>query len=115
MSPKGRVKVALAGLTTNVLAVFLTLLERAATGRLRTKTAEPITVAAKQAGRTTTVSAITVNGPLWSYARPGVAAPRLSASTQTEVNSLVFISITIPHGRPSVEQILTEFHPPPAA
>ncbi len=103
MSPKGRVNVAFAGLITRVLAVFLTLPEIAAIGRLTTKNAEPIAVAIRQPGRTSTVSAITVNGSLSSYARQGVAVHRLTARTQTEVNNFVFMPFNILHRAPSVE------------
>src|SRR3989442_5999423 len=98
MSPKGRVKVALAGLTTSVLAVFLTLRDTTATGRLTTKKAAPIAVATRHAGRTTTVSAITTNGSRSSEAKLGVTPPKLSASTHTVVNSLVFMGS--PSGTP---------------
>ena len=87
------------------------LLEIAAAGRLITKNAEPITVATKQPGRTTRTSAITSSGPLSEDATLEVTPPRLTANTQTTVNSLVFIADTIQrHALPSVQYIFT----PPA-
>src|SRR5258705_11867608 len=104
MSPKGRVKVARAGLTTNARAVVLTLLEIAAIGRATTKNALPITVATKQAGRTRTTSATTLKGSGSSAPKLGLAQP--IASTQRVVNSLVFICFN--HSLPA-DVCLTKF------
>src|SRR5208282_81507 len=105
MSPNGRVNVALAGLTTSVLAAFFTLLDSAAAGKLTTKIAEPITVATRQAGRTTTASTATVSGPLPS-AELETAPPRPTASTHTIVMTLAFIPFTFSESARLVEHIL---------
>jgi hypothetical protein len=55
-SPSGLVKVALAGSTTSVSAVVFTLPDITATGKATMNTAEQITVATKQPGRTTAMS-----------------------------------------------------------
>jgi len=106
ISPIGRVNVALAGLAIRVSAVFFTLLDRTAIGRATTNTAEPSTVATKQAGRITTASVATVRGPLCSDAELDAMLPRMTASTQMVVTSLVFICLTFSDKASLVEHIL---------
>lgn len=77
-------------------------------GRLMTKNAEPMTVATRQAGRTNTTSATIAKGSLSSDAKLELALHKLMASTQIAVNSLVFISFTIPQPGPFVERILKQ-------
>lgn len=84
----GRVKVARAGASTSVLAVFFTLLDAAANGRAITKMALPTTVATKHIGRTTSASAAV---DMLSTARaPGVDRQPRSARHRRET-ILVFI------------------------
>ena len=96
----------MAGLDTRVSAVFFTLLDRTAIGRATTNTAEPRTVATKQAGRMTTASVATVRGPLFSDAELEAMLPKMTASTQTVVTSLAFICVTFSDKAGLVEHIL---------
>jgi len=106
MSPRGRLNVALAGLTTRAWAVFLTLLDAAAQGRARTNTAEPTTVATRQTGRTTRASAAASTGSVASSAELETTPPRPTASTQIAVNTLALIALTFGDRRGVVEHIL---------
>src|SRR5207249_8906927 len=91
MSPRGRVKVALAGVTTKASAVGFTLLEVAATGRLTTKKTLPTIVATKQSGRTTTASATTIAGSGVVSANVEVVLAIQTVTAQIIVISLVFM------------------------
>ena len=90
MSPKGLVNVALAGVMTRAWAVFLVLWDMAANGRLATKNTEPTAVAAKQAGRTITMS-VTIKIPCSSPAKLELAVAKSRASRHVVSLSLVFI------------------------
>jgi hypothetical protein len=90
MSPKGLVKVALAGVTTRAWAVFLVLRDIAENGRLATKNTEPTAVAAKQAGRMISMSVI-INIPGSSVAKLELAVAKIRASRHVVSLSLVFI------------------------
>src|ERR1035438_10038832 len=107
MSPTGRVNVALAGLTTSALAVFLTLLDNNAAGRATTNAAEPTTVATRQAGRTTRASATTSRGLLSSDAELEATLPRPTANTQIVVKTLALIPSTFSEPAPFVEYNLS--------
>src|ERR1051326_2240626 len=87
----GRVKVALAGLTTRTSAVVLTLLEMAAIGQLTTKKTLPTIVATRQTGRTMTTSATTMAGSGRVWAKVELVAAKQKASTHKKVISFVFI------------------------
>ena len=90
MSPKGLVNVALAGVMTRAWAVFLVLWDMAEKGRPATKKIEPTAVAAKQAGRTISISVI-INIPWSSVAKLEVVVAKIRASRQVISFSLVFI------------------------
>jgi hypothetical protein len=83
------VKVALAGDTTMVLAVFLMLFEVAATGRLTTKNNDPNMVTTRQAGRTTTVSVTTASGP--SLAKVLAVPAHIIAAAHSAIKARFFI------------------------
>src|SRR5947208_14913181 len=89
----GRVKVALAGLTTSTSAVVLTLLEMAAIGRLTTKKTLPIIVATRQTGRTMTTSATTMAGSGRVWATVEFVGAKQKASTHKREMSFVFICL----------------------
>src|SRR5258706_148858 len=97
--PRGRLKVALAGLSTSVCAVFLTVPELAENGRQATKNTDPTAVANRPAGRRTRASATIFMGS--SEAEQGVTPAEQKAITRVKVISFdfVFISIMFCHNR----------------
>lgn len=91
-SPKSRVNVASAGRTTSARPVCRTLFEINATGKATTNNAVPTTVAAKQSGRPTKISAATFSG-LTSSARTDGPCAAKSTVTQLKIISRFFIWI----------------------
>ena len=96
----GRVKVARAGASTSVLAVFFTLFDAAANGRAITKMALPTSVAAKQIGRTTSASAAV---DMESARALGVVRPPMSARHRREMIFVFIVEATVRRGGGLVE------------
>ena len=87
-SPKGRLNVNRPGATTKVSAADLMLHDVAEKGKLITKPALPMTVAAKPNGRTTTRSRNAKSGSVSALA--GDAGRRIRTVTQQADSSLIF-------------------------
>ena len=110
MSPRGRVKVALAGAHTSMCFACFTLPDAAEIGKLTTKKAEPTIVATRQAGRTI-MKSVSIRTPGSSCARAGLAPDMSNATAHTAVRTLVFMSLLLPSAAPLSNKNLSSDYP----